>query len=250
MQTPRPALVVSIHDVSPLTREMVTRILRDLSELELERISLLVIPNHHKMAPMRQDTRFCEWLRSAARRHEIVLHGYFHMRSGTVEGWWDSLVTQWYTAGEGEFYDLPESEALFRLEKAKRDFATAGVSARGFIAPAWLLGVEAEIAVRNTGFDYTTRLRTFKDLVTGRETASQSLVWSIRAAWRRLLSLLWNGLLARQLWAAPLLRIGLHPPDWNHSSIRQQALGLIRAALVGREGMTYEDWLLHLRSER
>ena len=244
MQTPRRALVVSIHDVSPLTREMVAQMLHDLTKVGVDRVPLLVIPNHHKMAPIREDAVFCEWLSTAAKRHEVVLHGYFHMRPGGVRGWWDTVVTEHYTAGEGEFYDLPEGEASSRLEKGKRDFAaTTGLSPRGFIAPAWLLGAEAEAAVKKAGFDYTTRLRSFKDLVTTRETNSQSLVWSVRAGWRRVVSLWWNALLARRLWGAPLLRIGLHPPDWKHGRIRRQALGLIRAALAGRDAMTYEDWL-------
>ena len=165
MQTPRRALVVSIHDVSPLTREMVTQILHDLTKAGVDRVPLLVIPNHHRMAPIREDAVFCKWLTTAAQRHEVVLHGYFHMRPGGVRGWWDTVVTEHYTAGEGEFYDLPEGEASSRLEKAKRDFAATGLSPRGFIAPAWLLGAEAEAAVKKAGFDYTTRLRSFKDLV-------------------------------------------------------------------------------------
>jgi uncharacterized protein len=132
---------------------------------------------------------------------------------------------------------------------AKREFVAEGLSARGFIAPAWLLGREAEAAVKSIGFEYTTRLRNFKDLVTGRLTLSQSLVWSVRAAWRRVLSLCWNAFLARKLSAAPLLRIGLHPADWRHGSIRRQAMGLIRGALAGRDVMTYEDWLAHMRSQ-
>jgi predicted deacetylase len=224
--------------------------LRDLLEARLDRISLLVIPNHHKLAPISEDATFCEWLRTAAHRHEVVLHGYFHMRPQSAAGWWSTIVTEHYTASEGEFYDLPEKEASSLLEKAKREFAAAGFVPRGFIAPAWLLGAEAEVAVKRAGFEYTTRLRNFKDLVTARETASQSLVWSVRSGWRRVLSLGWNALLARRLWKAPLLRVGLHPADWDHSAIRRQALGLIRAALAGHEAMTYEDWLAHLRSQR
>ncbi|HEY5705923.1 MAG TPA: polysaccharide deacetylase family protein [Terrimicrobiaceae bacterium] len=249
MQTPRRALVISIHDVSPLTQGVAAQMLYDLGKAGVGRVPLLVIPNHHKMAPIAGDAFFCEWLRKAAQRHEVVLHGYFHMRPAGG-GLWDTAVTEHYTAGEGEFYDLSEGEASSRLEKAKRDFAAAGLSSKGFIAPAWLLGAEAEAAVRKAGFDYTTRLRSFKDLVTTQETVSQSLVWSVRSAWRRVLSLCWNSLLARRLRGAPLLRIGLHPPDWEHGRIRRQALGLIRAALAGREAMTYEDWLARLRSKR
>ena len=250
MQTPRRALVVSVHDVSPLTRGIVAHILQDLSEAGVDRVPLLVIPNHHKMAPIREDFGFCEWLGKAAQRHEVVLHGYFHMRPRGARGLWDSIVTEQYTAGEGEFYDLSEAEASSRLQRAKREFAASGLSPKGFIAPAWLLGAAAEHAVKKAGFDYTTRLRNFKDLVTTRETASQSLVWSVRSGWRRALSIGWNSLLASRLWRAPLLRIGLHPSDWKHGRIRRQALGLIRAALAGREAMTYEDWLARLRCLR
>jgi predicted deacetylase len=250
MQTPRRALVVSVHDVSPLTRETVTQMLRELREAGLDRIPLLVIPNHHELAPISEDAAFCEWLRTAAHRHEVVLHGYFHMRPQRDAGWWSTIVTEHYTGGEGEFYDLSEKEASSRLEKAKCEFAVAGFVPRGFIAPAWLLGAEAEVAVKRAGFEYTTRLRSFKDLVTARETVSRSLVWSVRSGWRRVLSLWWNALLARRLWEAALLRIGLHPADWNHSAVRRQALGLVRAALAGHEAMTYEDWLAHLRSQR
>ena len=248
MQTPRPALVVSIHDVSPLTREAVACMLRDLNELRVDRTALLVVPNYHRVAPMRGDSTFCEWLRTAAGQHELVLHGYFHMRPARTGKWWETLITEYYTAGEGEFFDLPRSDAFSRLEVAKRDFVAEGLSARGFIAPAWLLGAEAEAAVKSTGFEYTTRLRSFKDLVSGRLTVSQSLVWSVRAGWRRVLSLCWNALLARKLSTASLLRVGLHPTDWRHGSIRRQALGLIRAALAGRDVMTYEDWLARMRS--
>ena len=251
MQTPRRALVVSIQDVSPLTRDVAARMLRDLADSGVDRMSLLVIPNHHQMAPIREDAVFCKWLKKASQRHEVVLHGYFHIRPRDgAGGWWKSVIAEHYTAGEGEFYDLPEGEALSRLERGKRDFAATGLFPKGFIAPAWLLGSGAEAAVKKAGFDYTTRLRSFKDLVTARETRSQSLVWSVRAGWRRVLSLWWNALLARRLWGAPLLRIGLHPPDWKHGRIRRQALGLIGAALAGREAITYEDWLVHLRSQR
>jgi predicted deacetylase len=249
MQTPRRALVVSIHDVSPLTWNLVLDIVGDLVGAGVERTALLVVPNHHSKAPIREDPAFCEWARRAAREHEVVVHGYFHKRPARLGGWWQTFITEHYTAGEGEFYDLSEGEAALLLERARREFDAVGLAFRGFVAPAWLLGREAEQAVRKAGFDYTTRLRQFKDLVTNRETVSQSLVWSVRSAWRRVVSLGWNALLARQLLRAPLLRIGLHPVDWQHARIRGQALQLIRAALAGRDAITYEGWLARLRSE-
>lgn len=247
MQTSRPALVISIHDVSPLTRARVEAMLADLLALGAGRTSLLVIPNHHHKAPMLEDAGYCRWLaETAARGHEVVLHGYYHLRP---KGAGSNLVTEHYTAGEGEFYDLTEDEARQRLGRGLEDFRRAGFAPAGFIAPAWLLGAAAERAVKNAGFAYTTRLGNFKDLASGREFASQSLVWSVRAGWRRGLSLGWNAALARRLKHNPLLRVGLHPPDWDHPAIRGQALRLISAALAERDAMTYEDWLARLRAQ-
>ena len=92
------------------------------------------------------------------------MHGYFHQRPASPGGWRQRLITEHYTAGEGEFYDLTEGEAACRLAMGTQALAAIGLFPRGFIAPAWLLGAEAEVAVRKAGFDYTTRLRTFKDL--------------------------------------------------------------------------------------
>jgi hypothetical protein len=110
---------------------------------------------------------------------------------------------------------------------------------RGFIAPAWLLGSEAERAVREEGFSYTTRIATVIDYERGEEFATRSMVYSVRAAWRRLLSLLWNEALFHALKTAPLLRIGLHPPDWQHEAIRRHALACIARAAATREVTTY-----------
>lgn len=250
MQTSRPALIVSLHDVSPLTRDRIQTMLADLKALRVDRTSLLVIPNHHHKAPMLEDAGYCRWLGEVAGKgHEIVLHGYFHKRPPNHGGWARNLLTEHYTAGEGEFYDLSENDAGRRLEKGLQEFGRAGFRPRGFIAPAWLLGEAAERAVRKAGFGYTTRLQNFKDLESGREVASQSLVWSVRSGWRRVLSLGWNAALAKRLRHHPLLRVGLHPPDWDHKAIKEQALRLISTALAEREAMTYEDWLARLRAQ-
>jgi uncharacterized protein len=244
MQTPRPALIVSIHDVSPLTASRVRVILEDLAQVGVERTSLLVIPNHHEKAPLKEDPACGAWLRGcAAEGHEIVLHGYYHRRAAREAGVVATLITEHYTAGEGEFFDLTRAEAMERLKRGKEDLAGAGLQSVGFIAPAWLLGQEAEDAVRQEGFTYTTRLANIKDLASGREIPTQSLVWSVRAGWRRSMSLGWNAFLNSRLTMNPILRIGIHPPDWDYPAIRRQILKLATAALVAREAMTYEECL-------
>ncbi len=208
-------------------------------------VSLLVIPNHHARAPMAENPDFQEWLRAqTGMGHEIVAHGYFHQRPKKAgEGPWEKFITGCYTAGEGEFFDLTQPEADQLLRKGLKDFQDSGLAPRGFIAPAWLLGDVALESVRSAGFEYTTYLNRIQPLNGVPAARSQSLVWSVRAAWRRALSLGWNLLLSKRLKSNGVMRVGLHPPDWDHPAIRHQILSLIRSELAGRTALTYERWL-------
>jgi predicted deacetylase len=243
-------LVVSIHDVSPRTRDVTEKMLADLAGLGVHKVSLLVIPDHHHKGHFLKDSGFCEWLRAGtASGHEAVVHGYFHQREASGgEGAWSRLVTESYTAGEGEFYDMEEAMAFDRVTRALGEFREAGLAPVGFIAPAWLLGDDAGRAVKRAGFQYTTRLGCVEDLANGAGYQSQSLVYSVRAAWRRVTSLGWNSLLLRMLGDRPLVRVGLHPPDWKYPAIRRHALKCIARALAAREAITYEDWLARQRA--
>ena len=245
-------LVVSIHDVSPLTRERTQEILDDLRASGIGRVSLLVIPDHHRRGTCSRDEKFAKWLReTCAAGHEAVLHGYYHLRAPrSSDGPWKRLVTGFYTAGEGEFYDLGEGEARGLLAKGRAEISACGVTCSGFIAPAWLLGEAAERAVRAQGFEYTTRVGGVKDLSTGAVYRSRSLVWSVRARWRRACSLAWNAALFRGTSGSRLMRIGIHPPDWDHPAIREQTLSFAAKALAGREAMTYQNWIETMRSTK
>lgn len=244
-------LVVSIHDVSPLTQAATETILQELHGLGVTRTSLLVVPNHHHHAPFLHQPDFCEWLAKQVHLgHEPVVHGYFHQRARHKgESSKVKVVTRFYTADEGEFYDLAEREAREFAKKAQLEFAQIGLHPAGFIAPAWLLSTGAERALRGLGFDYTTRLTTILDFKTNATFRSQSLVWSARSAWRRATSLVWNAVLNDRLQPNPLLRIGIHPPDFQHSKIRAQIRALISRALADRQVMTYLDWVIFRREQ-
>jgi len=243
-------MVVSIHDVSPMTRGRTQDILDDLRSVGVTRTSLLVIPDHHHRGNIASDARFGAWLRERCTEgHEAVVHGFYHLREGSrADGPWKRVVTRLYTAGEGEFYDLDATSASERLDAGKAAFAACGVVATGFVAPAWLLGDEAEGAVRKAGFSYTTRIGEVIDFQSGVVHPARSLVWSVRARWRRVCSLAWNRALFGRLSGSPLLRVGIHPPDWDHPAIRRQILEIARSALAGRAPMTYDGWLAHTRA--
>jgi len=247
-----PSLVVSIHDVSTVTKTRVVAMIQDLKAAGVPETSLLVIPDHHHKGRIDADPDFGEWLREATgegrgqrgQGHEAVLHGFYHLRpTKQDEGLATRMITRSYTAGEGEFYDLSREEALSLLLLGNAALAACGITPRGFIAPAWLLGEQAELAVRDAGFDYTTRIGELIDCKNGGSFPARSMVYSVRAPWRRGVSLLWNEALFYALNESPLLRIGLHPPDWDHPSIRDHALSCIRKAVATRQVTTYGRWL-------
>lgn len=248
--SPRNAVVVSLHDVSPITWDASRRILAELARIHAAPVSLLVIPDHHGRADILKHPAFSEWLKEqVARGHEAVLHGWQHLRPRPArEPLAQRWITQTYTAGEGEFFDLSYDRARELAEWGRDAFREIGIEPSGFIAPAWLLGDDAERAIRDLGFSYTTRIGGVCDLQTRQSHPSQSLCWSVRAAWRRITSLAWNALLFRRLSSAPVMRIAIHPVDADHHRIWAQILRLTSLAVAQRTPHTYESWLASLRT--
>ncbi|MGZ5003813.1 MAG: DUF2334 domain-containing protein, partial [Chthoniobacterales bacterium] len=177
-----------------------------------------------------------------------VIHGYFHQRPRrSNESFRAKVMTRSYTSDEGEFYDLGYNEALQRITQARDEFVAAGLRPRGFIAPAWLLSAEAERAAADAELEYTTRLTSIVDLRTGENVSARSLVYSVRSGWRRAASLAWNGTCARLLADARLLRLSLHPPDFEHAEIWSQIIHLLDRFTETRTPTTYRDWIAEQR---
>jgi uncharacterized protein len=245
-------LVVSIHDVAPATQSIVTNILSELARSGVNHCSLLVVPNYHHRGSSAQDREFISWLRRLeAAGHEIVIHGYFHQRPrADGESFADKFVTEFYTQGEGEFYDLDYNEAFRRIRTAREEFQAAGLKPCGFVAPAWLLSKEGQRAARDAEMEYTTHLRDIVDLRSGEIFPVRSLVYSVRNGWRRTVSLAWNAGLSRALTNKPLMRLSIHPPDYSHPAIWRQIVDLASAMGRARTPTTYQDWVADQRLKR
>ena len=196
-----------------------------------------------------QDQPFVSWLRELeASGHEIVIHGYFHERPRReAENSRQKVVTRFYTNDEGEFYDLEYREALRRITEARDAFREKGLTPRGFIAPAWLLGTEGERAARDAEMEYTTLFRSLKDLRSNEEFSAWTLVYSVRNNWRRTTSLAWNAALHLLIREKPLVRVSIHPPDYSHPAIWKQVADLARELAAMRTLTTYRDWIAEQR---
>lgn len=246
----RDALVVSIHDIALSNREIVERIISELAQRGVRVCSLLVVPDYHHQGLFTQDRSFVSWLRDLeAAGHEIVIHGYFHERPvRTNETLLDKLMTRFYTQREGEFYDLDYEEAFRRITQARDQFREAGLTPRGFIAPAWLLNAAGECAVHDAELEYTTRLRTVRDLRSAQTFPARSLVYSVQRRWRRTASLAWNGALMQLLKHTPLLRLSIHPTDRLYPRIWRQIIDAVGEMQNLRTATTYRDWVAERRA--
>jgi hypothetical protein len=61
-------------------------------------------------------------------------------------------------------------------------------------------------------------------------------------------SLVWNGTLCRLMTDAPLLRLGLHPPDYQHDDVWQQITRMLDEISDARTPTTYRDWIAEQRT--
>src|SRR6516162_155 len=246
------SIVVSLHDVAPCTQQITNTIISELGAHGVRVCSILVVPDYHHEGPFAKPRRIVALLRNfGTEGKENRNHGYFHERPPqTKETLRDRFVTRFYTRNEGEFYDLSYEEALLRITTARDEFRALGLKPRGFIAPAWLLGNEAEQAVRDAELEYTTRLRTVCDLRSDSTFPARTLVYSVHSCWRRVLSRSWNAALFCLLKTKPLLRISIHPADYSQPTIWKQILGFIAATKNARTPTTYQDWIAEQRFKR
>lgn len=232
-------LCVVLHDVCTLRWSGCLRVWALVRQLTHEAgvdlpVSLLVVPRMHG-TPAAPD--FLQWLRQAAQRgHELALHGYTHRdESPPGRGWHDHARRRWYTAGEGEFAAVDRAGAAERLAQGQAWARRHRLAMPGFVAPAWLMSAPAWDAVAAAGFRYTCTLGQVVALPSRHALPAPSLVFSTRAAWRRVLSVAWNLALAATQRRAPLLRLELHPADADHALVRWCWSLLLGAALRGRQ---------------
>ena len=208
------SLVVSLHDVAPSTWEISQKILSELARCGIRATSILVVPDYHHQGAITDRT--FSFVAAGARigRPRIVIHGYFHERPPHPgESLFKRfLVTQVYTQGEGEFFDLGYDEALRADHRCPGCLPNSRPQPHGFIAPAWLLGREGEergSRCRN-GIHHSPQFDSRSSL---REKISRapSLVYSVGSQWRRQTSLCWNATLAQLARSEPGLALERSP---------------------------------------
>jgi predicted deacetylase len=234
------AVCIAIHDVAPATWPACEALFKLLHGLGAPPATLLVVPDYHRRGSVERDLAFIRAIdRRIANGDEIALHGYHHVDDGPAPHspveW---LTRRMLTASEGEFSALTEHEATIRIDAGLRMFERLQWNVAGFVAPAWLLGDGARVALAKTPLRYTSTHAHLETLADGRRIAAPAISASARSAWRRWSSRQWLGMARIALRDAPLVRVALHPSDVGDARILDAWRVLLTALLAERVALT------------
>jgi predicted deacetylase len=235
---------ISIHDVAPATWPDCLRLLEMVDAFGPVPVTLLVVPDYHRAGRI---DRFPDFVRSIekrlARGDEVALHGYFHLDESPAPraplGWFQRRVL---TRSEGEFAALSCEEAQDRLQSGLSVMNSLGWPVQGFVAPAWLPGSAGRAVLARFPFSYTTTRAGIYLLPAWRFTWSPSLVYSVGAAWRHLLSESLDRIVLATARNNDLLRLSLHPVDAGCPQALSHWRSLIECLLRSRTPVTKAQW--------
>ncbi len=244
---PKRWLCVSLHDVAPATWASCQRVLAAVREVAEIPLTLLVVPAYHGQCSAQPEFEHAITAQLAL-GHELALHGYFHLDPQVPTDAVDWVRRRIYTAGEGEFCGLSEEEARERMTLGARWFAARGWPLSGFVAPAWLLGSGAWKALHTQNhLQYTSTLTNLIALPEVHAIPAPCLTYSVRSAWRRPTSIVWNTVLSRVTANASVLRLGLHPNDAESPFVRRSWQRLLERALTHRTATTKAEFVRQWR---
>ena len=240
----RPALLVSLHDVSPLTLADCERALALLrgAGLEPDALTVLAIPRHEGRAPLDEDAPTVRFLRGLADAGAtLVMHGLTHRMPGRAWSPAGFVRGHVFARGQGELLRATTDEAMRALDEGAATLRRAGLEAatRAFVPPAWLLSSAARAVVERAGFAFH---ETFAGIVhAGRVRAPRVIGWGSLNAVETIATAAYAG--AQSRLPARDTRVAVHPADMRRAS---QPRAIARALARLRErtrAQSYETYL-------
>jgi uncharacterized protein len=243
-------LIVSFHDLSPHSQQICESVLNDLRGIGIEQTSLLATPQWHDKERIDAYPACLEWMKNReAEGHEISLHGYTHKTETVSGGIISQVMGRIYTASEGEFYQIEYQEAQKRIHEGLSILRSKGLTIEGFTPPAWLLSPDGRRALVNAGLIYSTELQHIDLLSINERLFAPTIVFSSRSAWRRLVSVRWVHFWAWCNRNRPIIRLAIHPIDWQYPTIRETIMQIAEKLVKTRTPITYQEFARRYSSE-
>ena len=235
-------LIVSFHDLHPDSWETCQRFVKKSFQLGARNMTLLVIPQYHRQPPFTENTVFAEWLKELPKENfDICLHGFYHQAEAVQGSWYQRLMGNVYTTGEGEFFQLTKEEAHEKLSRGMTLFNKLRLPVYGFTAPAWLVSKGASAAIEEFGFQYNTLWKGVDLPTLNTFIKAPTLVYSSRNAWRRFVSKIWVSFFNQLNQKTHIVRLSVHPIDFEYPDIEAHIYNVMEKALRTRSTCTYRD---------
>ncbi len=242
MIDPGHKLIISFHDLHPGSWECCRQFMERCRSYGVNSLSLLLVPQYHGQPPFTENKAFVSWLKEVSDEgYEICLHGYYHKADNISGGFREQFMAKYYTSGEGEFFQISENQARRRVTDGLKLFEKSKLPVYGFTAPAWLISAEAKQVLIKSGFLYNTLWGSVELLQSGDSIRASTLVYGSRNICHRIVSRIWIPFFFRWNRKDPILRLAVHPNDFQHPAIEKHLYSLLVKALQFRTAATYRD---------
>jgi len=238
------ALLVSIHDVSPITwGESAQAIdLARAAGVPDRALSLLVIPRHEGTASLGDAPDFVKWLQGLADDGvTLIAHGFTHRMRGRVLSPYRALWAYLFANGEGEFYAADRAEARAWFDVVREEFSNVDLpqALEGFVPPAWLLSRAAAAELDAAGFDFVELMRGLR--VRRRFYARRLIGWGQRSWIEALVTDAHARLQAARRPADT--RLAIHPPNMRSRRCRRSIRHCLETLLDRLEPLSYTEFV-------
>ena len=227
----------SLHDIAPIHQARIEKACKYFADWGISKMTWLWVPNFHGQGSSANNEEFSSFLKSNRELElEWALHGYSHCDDTPrpeLNTWHDTLRRRFMTAGEGEFLPLSKSEQIERIGRGKADFQKAlGIVPKGFVAPAWLYRPELPSILASEGFSWTENHQGIENLGATSFIAAPVITWATRNWYMKYGSLLVCPWLAHQHRNNQLIRVAMHPHDFDHPQTVANIEKVVRGILL------------------
>lgn len=248
-------ILISLHDVAPYHLPRLKKAEQIFTQWGVPKISYLFIPDYHHQNH-RSDpvilSAFTQWTaENRAFALQWLLHGYFHLATSknTLESnnkvslpGGKCLNGKFLTANEREFLTLSPPEIRTRICEGKAAFTGFfHYSPNVFVAPAWLFNQHLFSILKDHGFLITEDQSFIYLLDKDKKIPVPVITWATRTRLRKLISQMGCPILNRWWSARNLVRIALHPFDFDFPTTVKSIEKVIKDALNKREPILYKE---------
>jgi predicted deacetylase len=241
-----PALLVSLHDVSPLTVDACTDAIAMLRELGVAAadLTVFVIPHHDGVTPVDAHAPTIGFLRGLADAGAcLAMHGLTHRMTGRAFSPAGIVRAHVFARGQGELYNTDAADTQRRLDEGATLLRRAGLddATRAFVPPAWQLSRAARTVVERAGFEFYEMFGGIIPRAGAGFRARRLIGWGSLNAVEAVATAIWASVQSRRRPADT--RLAIHPADMRRPSQTRAIRRVLERMLPRMRTMSYRAYL-------